>query len=805
MMATKSVYAGLFVIALATLMYEILITRIFSVTTWYHFAFLAISLAMLGMTAGAIIVYLSPHRFISEKTNYYAAISALSFGLVSIIAVLLHVITPSFLPIGDARTLMVSSLIIAVPLLLAAFICSGVCISLTLTRFPEQLHKLYATDLIGAALGCIMVVLSLQVLDGITDVFFIGSLGCLSAVCFSIGTKERWLKLSTIIATSLLAIFVCVNGYLYQHEKQLFRLSWSKGEHESNVLYERWNCFSRIVVQGVPDQWRPLEEFGLGKGVDKAIARYVKLNMDGYAATPIYKFDGKFSDLEFLQHDLSALAHHVKKNANVLVIGVGGNKDIIAALAMNQESVTGVEINDNIIKIVNGTFGDYGGHIDKSPRVELFNDEARSFITRSNKKYDIILASLVDTWAASSSGAYALTENSLYTVDGWKIFIDHLTDQGILSMSRWYNRHVPAEIYRLVVVASEALKQTGVQNPLDHIVLVRHMTTVAWQPDGLGTILVKKSPFTPQELDGIEKICRDEGFELVLSPRGAVDPNLKLAASGATEQLADNVPFDMSAATDDRPFFFQNLSLKHIFDPRVYEEARNANNVMSAVALLMSMVAVTFFSFYCVRLPFLMTKDKSVLKGTTPLFVYFFAVGVGFMLIEMSQIQRFSILLGHPIYAISVTLFTLLLATGVGSLLFGSLWAAVKEKPRTILLILLAVAGASALVAPLLAPAFSAAATPVRIAVAVVSLFPLGMVLGLAFPLGMKLAFRQSSKVAPWLWGINGAASVCGSVMATLVSMFVGISASYWLGFVFYLVALLAVAKPPEDSPRVVT
>jgi len=799
--AKRETYAGLFLIALSTLMYEIILTRIFSITTWYHFAFLVISLAMLGMTAGAIIVYLMRAKLTDENTHRYLALSALSFSIISILAVLLHIATPLFVPL-DARTIMVTSLLVVALPLLCAFVASGVCVSLALTRFPKQLHKLYAFDLVGAALGCIAIVVSLQLLDGMSDLFLIGCIASLSAFFFSLGVPEPKIRSACLLSAVLLGVITGVNGYSASQQHPIVWVSWSKGVQAPHVVYEKWNCFSRIRVFGDPNEVKDLEEFGLSHSYRNHMGKYLSLDMDGFAGTHLYQTDNDLGGMDFLKHDVAELAHSLKPHSDVMIMGVGGGKDILGALLLKQTSITGVEINDNTINVLSSVYGDYTGHIDRHPGVALINDEARSFLTRSNRKFDVIQATLVDTWAASSSGAYSLTENSLYTTDAWAIFLNHLNDGGMLSMSRWYGKNMPAEIYRLVVLAAESLKKIGISDPVDHIALVRLQNPVVDQPDGLGTILVSKTKFTSAELDALEAKCKADGFEIMLSPRECHDPNLKLAVNEDISELSQHVPFDVTASTDDRPFFFQNLSLSHIFDPRVYEESRNANNVMASISLIVAMIAVSFFFIYCIRLPLLMTKDRSVLKETKSLFVYFASIGLGFMLVELSQIQRFNITLGHPIYAISVVLFTLLLGTGIGSMLFEKVLAAVKGNPTSVIVVLLVVAIGFGLVTPLVTTAFAGASTPVRIFMSGVVLLPLGMVLGLAFPLGMRLAFASDhAAVTPWLWGINGAASVFGSVLATLISMFVGISTTYWVGVGFYIITALACAPVSAGIP----
>ncbi len=798
MKANKYVYCGIFLASLATLMYELLLTRIFSVTTWYHFAFLAISMAMFGTTMGAIIVYLKPQLFTQENTSKYQSWSILAFAISCILAIVIHISVPALLPL-DSATVIVASLFVAVPFLLVAFTFSSICISLTLTRYPAETHKLYAADFIGAAVGCVLLVGSLQFIDGITDVYLIGFIATLSALCFSFNTTEKKLRIGALVIALLTAGYVGTNAYLANQSKPVISLSWSKGEKEKLVLFEKWNCFSRIRVFGEPDAYRRPLEFGYSKLLPDVKIRQLWLDMDGCAAAILYRFTGNIKDFDFFKYDISNFAYEIVKDGNALVIGVGGGKDILAALALGQKTVTGVEINNNTVATVNGRYGDYTGHLDKMPGVKMVCDEARSYITRSKEKYDTIQATLVDTWAASSSGAFALTESSLYTVDAWQTFLDHLSDRGMLTMTRWWSKYVPSEIYRLLGVANASLKRIGVENPRAHIVLVRLMSSELGESlhaeDGLGTILVSRKPFTAEQLANVEKLSKELGFELVLSPTMTTDPLLALAADGKTSEVEKTVPFNLKPSTDDCPFFFQTLNPTQIFNKTIYASGRTANNINSAVALLLVLVTVTFFTFYCFRLPILQTKDKSQLKGSLPLFVYFFSIGIGFMLIELSQVQRFSITLGHPIYALAVVLFTLFLATGLGSVSFGKLCDLTKNKLHLLLAATLVVTAIFGLATPTLVHALAPESTPVRIGASIASLFPVGFVLGLGFPTGMRLGFKHSEKLTPWFWGINGAASVLGSVLSVVISMFAGISVSYWCGFLFYATALYCCIK----------
>ncbi|MBX9692475.1 MAG: hypothetical protein K2Z81_08830, partial [Cyanobacteria bacterium] len=433
MKATFTYFLGLFLVALSTVMYEVLLTRIFSVTTWYHFAFLAITLAMLGMTVGAIIVYLKPNLFTEEKTHHFSAVSAVCFALTSIAAVLVHIYSPALIPSNDISSIIFGSLFASLPILLIAFAFSGICISLALTRFPSQVNALYAADLIGAAIGSSGIVFMLQIVDGISLALLVGALNCIAAVFFVWGRKDtRTMAVSLALGIGLIVLTVINSG-----SNPLLAITWTKGIREGTVLYQKWNSFSRVRVIGDADRpYRPLGSFS--STIPDTRVQQLSLDIDGCAQTVLTRYTGDKKDASHLPYDVVNMVHYLRPQSKVLVIGMGGGRDMLSALVMDQPSVTGVEINPNIIKAVNETFGDFTGHLDRLPNVKFVNDEARSHITRSKQLFDIIEMSFIDTWAATASGAYVLTENALYTVEGWDVFLNHLSPNGIFSVSRWY-------------------------------------------------------------------------------------------------------------------------------------------------------------------------------------------------------------------------------------------------------------------------------------------------------------------------------------------------------------------------------
>lgn len=791
----KQIYAGLFMITLATLMYEILLTRIFSVTMWYHFAFMAISVAMFGMTVGAILVYIFPNYFTQERVMYHLALSSLLFAVSIVFSFLTYLSIPFVYSrsIVGLYSIALTYVVISVP-----FVFSGISVCLVLTKFPRHVSQLYAADLAGAALGCILLIYTLRITDGPTAVIIVALLANIATLLFITDSGFNKLKRIAYISGFLLASFVVVNTVLVGVQHTLLRLIWVKGEIEPRPLYERWNSFSRIAVWGNPNA--PGEPSGWGLSpiyLSNYKVRELKLNIDASASTVLTAFDGDLNVLEHLKYDITNLAHYIRRDSKVLVVGTGGGRDILSALAFHQKSVLGVEINKNIINVVNRKFGDFTGHLDRNPKVTFVNDEARSYIARLRDRFDIIQVSLIDTWAATAAGAFVLTENSLYTVEAWKIFLEHLTPNGVLTVSRWYYRDRPSEVYRLTSLASSTLMQLGIQNPRKHIVIVRRMQhwTAADEPDGIGTILVSKEPFSDKDLDTIEETTRKMQFDIVLSPRFSLDSTFATIASGkGLDIFTGSFPLNIAAPTDDSPFFFHMLRVRDVFNRELWEQGRsNSKNIKAVIILAVLLIIVVGLTFLCIILPLILTTKKATLRGAWPLFLFFASIGLGFMLVEISQMQRLIIFLGHPTYGLSVVLFALLISSGFGSYLTQKVSDHGLARPGIICLsLLLCVLIVFGILTPYAINVFQGSTTLLRIFVAIGVLLPLGLFIGMAFPLGMKAASTKTDGLTPWLWGINGATSVCASVLAVSIALSSSISTTFWTGFSWYVIAFIA-------------
>jgi hypothetical protein len=801
-------YIGIFFVALSVLMYEILLTRIFSVTMLYHFAFAALSLAMFGMTAGALVVYLAPRFFPPDRIHDRLTLSAIVFPIALLWSFLTELIIPfrmdtSFVAI---YALAFTCVVIAIP-----FVISGITVCLVLTGFPRAVSGLYAADLAGAALGCVLLIAVLDLTDGPTAVLWVAALAGGGALAFSIQASSQRIR-NAAVGTAVLLVAAAVGhtAALWQGFP-ILRIVYAKGGVEARALYESWNSHSRVRVAGDPIAEMPAIGWGLSQRVPAMKLSQLQLDIDNCAATVMTRYNGDPASVEHLRYDVTNIAYYLRPQPDVLVIGAGGGRDVLSALVFRSRTVTAVDINKNIIETVNREFGDYTGHLDRDPRVRFVNDEARSFVARSDERFGIIQISLIDTWAATAAGAFVLSENSLYTVEAWTTFLRHLKDDGVLSVSRWYFHERPAELYRTTTLAVEALRSIGVSDPRRHIVIVRIMrpftNSSIDSPEGVGTILVSRRPFSDADLNTIEAEANRLAFEVPFSSRAALDTTFeRLTDPNGSAEFVATFPINIKAPTDNSPFFFNMLRLRDMLQPSLQYLGNLSFNMRAVATLGALLVIVSVLTAVCILLPLWLTRDRVVLTGAGPLFAFFLAIGLGFMLIETSQMQRLIISLGHPTYGLSVVLFALLLSSGLGSYLTdgiapGRIPAAGRQR-LVLLVVILAVFGAAT---PAIARWSEPMTTPIRILAAVMLLFPAGLFMGMAFPLGMKVAAapsRTSRTLTPWFWGLNGAASVLASVLSVCIALTWSISTAFWTGWACYLIALLAFVRAANRGPQ---
>jgi hypothetical protein len=781
--------------AMATLMLELTLTRIFSVTMWYHFAFMAISLALFGLAVGSIYLYLWPERFPVAKVEAQSSRWMMAFAvtLPLLFAVVLRIPFDGDISWQSFGQLSLIYILAALP-----FLLGGMAISLAFRHRSEFIDRVYFADLTGAGIGCALTLLLLTFVPAPQSMVIIAAVGALAALLF--GWHVRGLRWSSLAVVFFLAILLLVDRPL-----GLFQVNRVKGIDEAaerDRVFEAWNSFSRIVGYRMTNA--ELEGWGLkGDPNRPTVAEQVLLLIDGDAATPIALYDGDLSKAQYLLSDVTNLAYHLMQDAEVLVIGPGGGRDVLAALASGQAQVDGVELNPLMVRAVNEDFASLSGQLYTLPNVNVVVDEGRNFIARAEKQWDIIQSSLVDTWAATSAGAYSLSENNLYTVEAFQDYISHLSDDGIFTMSRWYHGDRPTETLRMIGVALAALERLGVERPADHVAVVI-------KPESLiATMLVKRTPFTAEEGQRIVEVSQQYDFTPMQVPGLVAEaPVRDLIYNDDLEAYYRGFPADIAPTTDDRPYFFYTLRWNNLGDLEAERGVSGRNN--QGVFVLYSLVVIVSVLAVLTILVPLWWKRRDALTNVPGRWLYigyFTCLGLAFLLVEIPLIQRFALFLGHPIYALAVILFAILLFSGIGSYLSGKL--ALRRGPDAAASLILPV-----LVVGLAVYAFTL--TPLlrsmlhldlawRIAISIALIAPLGLLMGMPMPLGIASLSRVRPELIPWMWGINGATSVVASVLAVAVSLNIGLRNTLLIGVAIYAIAwllMLAMRRLPANAAQ---
>ena len=789
---------GVALISGSLLMTELSLTRIFSVTMYYHFAFMAISIALFGLSASGVYVFLMRDRWRDVPTGRLLSAHAFAYSVVTVLALMVLVrlrVGLTYTP-SNIALMSLMYLISAMP-----FFAGGAAVSLAISRLSANVNAVYAADLLGAGAGCLLLMPALNLLGAPGAIAASAVLGVGAATQFADSPETRRL---IVLGPVLIAVVLGAAGL------GLFNVSTTKGHENHPVLFSKWNSFSRIGVYDQPYGAWSLSDRYTGPLPDSRL-----MDIDSAAGTQILKFSGNLKDVSYLQYELTALGYRLfgqpdvppSSPFNALVIGTGGGRDLLSALVFGAARVDGVEINPIIVNdVMRNRFREYSGAIYDHPNVHVAVEDGRSFVRRSSNHYDIIQASLVDTWAATAAGAYALSENSLYTVEAFDDYLDHLTDRGVLSISRWV-----FDGLRLISLAQEAGARRG-WDPSDRLAIIQH--------DKVATFLLKKTPFTAQERQTLLDAAARLGFAVLYMPATQTptfgdnrDDYARLVHAPDRHAFYAQYSLDVTPTTDDRPFFFHTTKLRNhsfvapvlrLFGVHVERPVNPGAWATGGLTALLVLLAISSFLIILFILgPLAVTSGGALGHGWLRSLAYFACLGGAFMLIEVALLQRFVLLLGHPVYSLTVTLFSLLLGTGLGSMLSRRIGHAGVR--RSAIFACMGVAVIALLwgsVLPMIVQAAIAWPLGLRIALAVALMTPAGMVMGIPLPAGVRLLAATEPQLVAWAWGMNGALSVLGAILAVFIAMNWGFSATLLCGAALYAVAAALILRPARTSTR---
>lgn len=785
---------GLFLTTLTTLCLEVLDTRLLSVMTWYHLSFFAVSTAMFGMSAGALRVYLGGARFEGQ-----GAVRALGhYGLLYAIAIPLSHVLGLQIPIPQGFSLQMAFAMTLLTLTLAVpFYLSGILVAIALTRIPGRIGLVYAVDLVGAALGCLLLVPLLEWTNASSVTMILGAMACLGALCFQVfaGQAAVLARLGSVALGAGFLVAGILNPNVGPTRVSVVYAKWNMTPFE-HISHETWNIHAQLIAKQVVRDTQPYY-WGGGIGHEQNRVDQLFLQLDGEAGTLMTGWDGSREGLEWVKYDVTALPYFLRRDGAAAVIGVGGGRDVLTALWGQHRRITGIEINGAFLDLLQGEYREFAGLADR-PEVRLVHDEARSFLTRTTERYDVLQMSLIDTWAATGAGAFTLSENGLYTLEAWRVFLDVLTPDGLLSVSRWYDPQNASETSRLVALGVAALLEAGVDEP------ARNMALVSRQR--VATLLLSRQALSERDLARLDETAREFGHTVLLAP-GSQSPVPfldEIARSRTRAELLATVEhpvYDYTPPTDERPYFFNILKPGHALGIlKLRDPGRSpgiiAGNLVATHTLLVLAAITLLLVLAVIFVPLLHSGMPSMGGGSFLVaLLYFACIGLGFMLVQVPYMQRFSVYLGHPVYAVVVILFSMILLAGVGSLLSDKL--PVERRPIWLLVYPAAIAGALLVQLAYLQEIIEATirfGLLARCLVVVGLVAPVSLLLGLCFPIGMRLVGRISTDATPWMWGVNGALGVLGAVIAVGISMWAGIHSSLRVALLLY--AALFVLAP---------
>jgi SAM-dependent methyltransferase len=783
----------LFAVALlsaAAMGYEVLLTRLFSIIQWHHFAYMMISVALLGYGAAGTFVALVQRPLLARFDAVFAG-GAVLFGI-SAVAGFSLAQRVGFNPLeilwdpGQPLRLLVIYGLLFVP-----FFCAATCVCLTFTRFAGEPHRIYSFDILGAGTGSLGILAALFLLTPTDALKLLGALGFAAAALALVrgGTPSR--RLAAVLLTAAMVVPIVIPAdWISLRPSEYKELSQTLHIDGTRIVAERSSPLGLVTVvesARVPFRHAP----GLSLNATMEPPPQLAVFTDGDGLSALTRYDGRREPLAYLDLLTSAVPFHLLERPRVLVLGAGAGADVLQAIYHGARTIDAVELNPQIVDLVQRRFADFSGAPYSAPGVRIHVGEARGFVASHRDRFDLIQVALLDAFGASSAGLYALSESYLYTVEALQEYLQRLEPGGLLAITRWVNLP-PRDILKLFATAVVALERNGAP-AAQQLALIRGWKTA--------TLLVKNGAFTPADIAALREFCRARSFDVAYFPGvDAAETNRynvldqrdfhegALALLGADrETFIERYKFSIAPATDDRPYFFRYFKWRTLPELLALKERGGLPLLEWGYPVLIATLVQAFVaSVLLILLPLGAIARRTEDGAMPPVSVvrvaaYFLSIGFAFMFVEIAFIQKFLLLLSHPLYAVAVVLCSFLLFAGLGSRYSGRLRMDDGKVFRRPVTGAVAAIGAFSLIYLVVLPEFFRLLMPLpdalKILLSIVLIAPLAFAMGMPFPLGLARTAGGAPFLVPWAWGVNGCASVVAAILRRCSR---SISASAW-------------------------
>jgi hypothetical protein len=790
----RLLFLATLLVSTAAISYEILLMRMLSIVQWHHFAYMIISLALLGYGASGTFIAVCK-RWLEPRFELAFSISALLFAVTMVECFVLGQRVPfnALEIVWNPRQFLNLGLIYLV--YFVPFFFAACCIGLAFTCRRSYISRIYFFDLLGAGLGAVLIIGTLFLLSPQNALLMLAMLALIASALVGYASTVQKPLIAVQVVFAITILFGPSQDWLGLRMSEYKSLNQTMQVIDTGVLTTSSSPLGLVTVvesPSVPFRHAP----GLSINTAYAVPEQLAVFTDGDGMSVITRFDGDLDKIAYIGDVTAALPYTLLDAPHVLILGAGTGADVLLALYEGAERIDAVELNPQITKLVTEDYADFAGHLYDDERVTIHTGEARGFVTRSKEQYDLIQVALLDSFAASGSGVQALNESYLYTVEAIQEYLKHTAPGGILAITRWL-KLPPRDNLKLVATVLDTLRKMGVAEPERQIAMIRSWNT--------STLLVRNGGFSADDLAVIREFARSHSFDTAFYPSMPASAanrfNLleqPFLYDGITALLSDEAndfigryKFHIEPATDNKPYFFHFFKWSALPEVMSLRKRGGAGLIEWGYLILIATVAQAAVAGAVLILLPLSGIERSWPRDTgTRMGWYFFLLGLAFLFVEIAFIQKFILFLSHPLYSVAVVLSGFLIFAGLGSAYSPRLTQRVEQLDRApvsvavtgiVIITLLYIA-----LLPLLFSLLIGLADGVKMALSILLIAPLAFCMGMPFPIGLKRLADNAPDFIPWAWGINGFASVMSAALATLLAIEFGFTVVVLLALGLY-------------------